>query len=72
MNETLKVLTSHNLLSYDAESKSYSIHRLVQETIQLQHGGSMMESVLPVLIDSGENDFFFLSDEGGPLAVEKR
>lgn len=70
IEETLKLLTSHNLLSYDVKLKSYSIHRLVQKAIQLHCGASKIERTLPALIESLYYDF--CSDEGGSSSKEKR
>ena len=70
VNGALRLLVSHNLLSFDGSSRSYSIHRLVQRAVELHHGGGKIESVLPVLVDSLNADF--RSEDGGPLAAEAR
>ena len=70
VNGSLKLLVSHNLLSFDSSQRVYSVHRLVQKAVQLHAGVSQIEADLPLLIDSLFDEF--QSEEGGPLAEETR
>lgn len=69
-DSALKLLTSLNLLSFNPQSKSYSLHRLVQEVMRLHHGRAKLESLLPMLVTALHDDFW--GKEGGPLSVKRK
>ena len=70
--DVLVRLGNNNLLSFDDNTQTYFIHRLVQQAIELLFGLSRVRSVLADLVSAVNRDFWEEADDVSHLDNESR